>query len=320
MKFVAVDWGSTTLRAWLISEAGEILAQHSSDQGVFNLEADAFENTLLNACGKWLSDAPDTPIIMAGMIGSRSGWQETAYQTCPVKAETLGVNLLALANTSKLNLFVIPGIKTDSPSGSADVMRGEEVQIIGALAALQVSSDSSALICLPGTHSKWAQTRQQEITNFSTFFTGEIYSLLGEFSSIGAIMNGDEFDEASFREGLAYSRQAGGFLHHIFSVRARLLADTWSDGSLSAYLSGIAIGHEFQGAKTLYPNESTLYLIGNSHLQALYQIAASEFSFKANSLDAADAIIQGVMHIAQPYLKTQALNIQALNQVISNKP
>jgi len=319
MKFVAVDWGSTALRAWLIGEAGEILAQHSSDQGVFSLEAKDFESTLLTVCGEWLGDAPDTPIIMAGMIGSRSGWQETAYQQCPVKAETLGENLLALTNTSKLNLFVIPGIKTNSPSGSADVMRGEEVQIIGALAALHASPDSNALICLPGTHSKWAQTHQQEITNFSTFFTGEMYSLLGEFSSIGAIMNGDEFDETSFREGLAYSRQAGGFLHHIFSARARLLTDTWSGGSLSAYLSGIAIGHEFQGAKTLYPKQSTLYLIGNSHLQSLYQIAASEFGFKANSLDAADAIIQGIAHIAQPYLKTQALNTQALNHVIPNK-
>jgi len=313
MKFVAVDWGSTALRAWLISESGEILAQHSSDQGVFSLEPSAFEDTLLNACEKWLADAPNTPVIMAGMIGSRSGWQETAYQACPVKAETLGLNLLALSNTRKLNLFVIPGVKTNSPSGSADVMRGEEVQIVGALAALQTSPDSNALICLPGTHSKWAQTHQQEITNFSTFFTGEMFSLLGEFSSIGTIMNGDAFDEASFREGLVYSQQAGGFLHHIFSARARLLTDTWSGGSLNAYLSGIAIGHEFQGAKALYPNESTLCLIGNSHLQALYQIAASEFGFKAHSLDAADAIIQGILRIAQPYL-----NSQILNQPISN--
>ena len=310
MKFVAIDWGSTALRAWLIGEAGCILAQHSSAQGVFSLKDNTFESTLLDVCGEWLNDAPSIPIIMAGMIGSRSGWLETPYQACPVKAETLGANLLEVPNRHKLNLLVIPGIKANSPSGSADVMRGEEVQILGALATLHNSPNTNALICLPGTHSKWAHTHNQEIINFSTFFTGEMYSLLREFSSIGAIMNDDEFDELAFREGLTFSHKPGGFLHHIFSARARLLTDTWSGGSLSAYLSGIAIGHEFQGAKALYTNDSTLYLVGNSHLQALYHIAAGEFGFKARSIDAAGAIIRGITRIAQPYLNKPNLDKQ----------
>jgi len=125
-----------------------------------------------------------------------------------------------------------------------------------------------------------------------------MFSLLKEKSSIGAVLSDNRSDPQAFVEGLQFSRRPGGFLNHIFSVRARLLTNTWSGGSLAAYLSGIAIGHEFAGAMTLFPEQKQLSILGNPELQSLYQLAAEEFGFESSTIDAADAFIKGINIIA----------------------
>ncbi len=299
MKFVAVDWGSSSFRAWLLGNAGEIIASVETPQGVLSHEGTGFEQTLEQACGDWLKEESHLPVIMAGMVGSRNGWLETQYKTCPLKAIDLADQLQAVDNQRGWNLFIVPGVcslgATLGVNNAADVMRGEEVQMFGALSNHQ---QDSSLVCLPGTHSKWAQSQGESLQSFSTFFTGEMFSLLKEKSSIGAVLSDNNPDPQAFVEGLQFSRQPGGFLNHIFSVRARPLTNTWSGGSLAAYLSGIAIGHEFVGAMTLFPEQRQLSILGKPELQSLYQLAAEEFGFESSTIDAADAFIKGINIIA----------------------
>jgi len=307
MKCIAVDWGSSSFRAYLIDEAGRLADRVANAKGVFTHTEGNFEATLLAACGAWLDRWPGLPVIMAGMIGSRSGWWETPYAPCPVDRLELSRRLCALPAVKGVNLQLVPGISGHSPNGAPDVMRGEEVQVFGALA---LTNTPDAIVCLPGTHSKWVQVNMGRIEQFSTFFTGELFALLKQHSSIAAIMKGaaeheESVDEDAFLQGVAYSRQNGGFLHHIFSARARVLTGDWQSGSLSAYLSGMLIGHELAGASVLYPSAAPLLVVGNARLQALYQRAADAYGYPVITVDADHAIVTGLCALAEDNLLPQ---------------
>ena len=306
MPLIAIDWGSSSFRAYMIDDEGCLIERIENDQGVFTHTDTNFETTLMNACGKWLKDQPQTPIVMAGMIGSRSGWIETNYIKCPVNRDGISRHLTKVPNSLDLNIQIISGVSGLSPSTAPDVMRGEEVQIFG---ALKLANLEDAIVCLPGTHSKWASVTNRYIKQFSTFFTGEIFALLKEQSSIGAILENDPIDEETFCKGLDYSRQSGGFLHHIFSARAQLLTNSWQKGPLSSYLSGIVVGHEFSGADQLYPGQRNLLVVGNDRLQQLYQLAATTFGYQVTNIDADLAVIEGIRAIAIGSLSQQKENL-----------
>ncbi len=305
MKFIAVDWGSSSFRAWLTDDEGQLAERVANRRGVLDHNPEDFETTLLDAIGAWLERWPGLPVIMAGMIGSRNGWQETPYLPCPVDSQGLGRHLCTVTTTSGLELKLVPGVSGFSPSGAPEVMRGEEVQIFGALA---LAETTEATVCLPGTHSKWALVDNGSILRFSTFFTGELFALLQQYSSVAAL--GEEtaatddtpVDEDAFLQGVAYSRQAGGLLHHVFSPRARVLTGNWSGGSLSDYLSGLIIGHEFAGASVLYPNTAPLLVVGNARLQALYQLAASGSGRSLINIDADQATLAGLRALTESSL------------------
>ncbi|MBL4827021.1 MAG: 2-dehydro-3-deoxygalactonokinase [Spongiibacteraceae bacterium] len=311
MKLIALDWGSSSFRAYLIDDAGQVAERVENKSGVFSHSDGNFSATLMQACGDWLKAWPQLPIIMSGMIGSRSGWIETPYLACPLRKNQLAQHLCSVKNAAELSLYVVPGISANSPSDSPDVMRGEEVQIFG---ALQLADQRDAVLCLPGTHSKWANVKDASIHYFSTFFSGEMFALLKKHSSIGAVMDDDSrnasVDEDSFIQGVQYSRQAGGLLHHLFSARARLLTNCWTGKSLSAYLSGIVIGHEFSEALKLYPTKNTILLVGNSQLQQRYQLAAQEYHCTLKNIDAELATVNGLCAIANEHLlkNTRILN------------
>ena len=297
MKFIAVDWGSSSFRAWRLDEQGHVVDCVNNERGVFNhAPEERFEDTFEQACGAWLKQDPDLPVFMAGMVGSRNGWKEADYLPCPANADDFKGKLCKVRSLQGIELNIIPGLQGQSPSGSADVMRGEEVQALG---ALKIIAKPNALICLPGTHSKWVRAENTKIQEFSTFFTGEMFALLKQQSSIGALMTEDSLDQETFQRGVQYSRQEGGFLHHVFAARAQALTNTWPGGSLSSFLSGIAIGHEMQDALEMYPTDLDLYLVGNQSLQTLYGLAAQHFGLNTHNIDPSDAVIEGLKMIAK---------------------
>ncbi|NIB44206.1 2-dehydro-3-deoxygalactonokinase [Pseudomaricurvus alkylphenolicus] len=308
IKYIAVDWGSSSFRAYLVDEDRQIIQQVENDRGVLCHKQEEFTDTLASACSDWLDNDPNLPIVMAGMIGSRNGWQETDYVSCPADASAIASHIARLESELATDILLVPGVCGKSPNGLADVMRGEEVQILGALEQYQ---SSDALICLPGTHSKWAQVHDSNIKHFSTFFTGEMFALLNHHSSIGSILENKEYSEDDFFRGLQCSRKDGGLLQHVFSTRASLLSSQWDGESLHSYLSGIVIGNEFKGACELYgqPDSSNLLLVGNSQLQKLYRQAADFYGFSSFSIAAESAFISGLDQVTQAYYSstTEAL-------------
>jgi len=299
---LAIDWGTSSLRVYRLDANGTVSDVRSSDDGILSVEDSAFAATLEGAAGEWL--AGEKPIVMSGMIGSRQGWSEAAYVSCPAGLREIASAMSTVQWTSgdqqQHRAWIAPGLSCRDQAGVADVMRGEEVQILGILERL---GKGEHVVCLPGTHSKWARVRDDHIVSFGTHMTGEVFAVLKQHSILGRTMPSNGFDEASFVSGVSRAADAGGLLHHLFGVRAQVLAGNMAEAQSASYLSGIVIGHELHSAAS---DVERFHLVGDAELTALYSLAASKMN-KSSVVHEAGAAPRGLFALAQ-YREGRYLN------------
>lgn len=250
--WIAADWGTTNLRLWAMS-GGDAVAQRTSDQGMGVLKPDQFAQVLADAIQGW----GDLPVIACGMVGARQGWVEAPYAAVPCPATP------QLMQVPGHQVWIACGVKQDDPP---DVMRGEETQIAGLLAA---KPDFDGVVCLPGTHTKWARISAGEICSFQSFMTGEIFSLLSKQSvlrhTVGAPDDDAAFD-AALQDALAQPHRAYA---RLFQLRAGALVGDLAPGVAASRLSGMLMGWELAGAKPYWLGQQVV-IIGNPALSALY--------------------------------------------------
>lgn len=260
---IGIDWGTTSFRAYRLAGDGRIRDQRNSRRGILNVPDGKFGDTLREEIGPWLA-AGEEHVLLSGMIGSRQGWKESPYLSSPAGAADIAGALVDIPfDWAKVKL--VPGLSGTDESGVAEVMRGEETQVFGAVPEL----GASAVCCLPGTHSKWVQVSAGQIVSFSTHMTGEAYGALRGSTILGRMMRDGPADGAPFDAGLRRSADPGGLLHHLFGVRALGLAGKLAETDAPAYLSGIVIGHEVRAA--LAGSAGTVvHVIGSVELTALY--------------------------------------------------
>jgi len=288
---IAVDWGTSTLRAYRLDNAGRIGARREAPAGIMTVAAQAFAEVLEAQLGDWIDD---TPIVMSGMIGSRQGWLEVPYAACPAGAAEIARGLRPVVwNAGRRRGWIAPGLSYRGANGIPDVMRGEETQIIGALVNLP---EGEATICLPGTHSKWVRWRDGKIVAFATAMTGEVFAVLRRHSILGRLMSETDagHDGAAFAAGLRRAAETGGLLHHLFGARTRGLFGEVAEDALPSYLSGILIGHEIAA---LAPAEGVVHLIGAPGLVALYREALAARGCDSRMLDG-DCVARGLFLLA----------------------
>lgn len=292
---LAVDWGTSSLRIYRLDDGGGVRERRESGNGILNVRNDAFARTLENEAGDWL-DAGEAPIVMSGMIGSRQGWKEAAYVTCPAGLAEIASNMCPVQwitpTQSTRQAWIAPGLRCVGNTGINDVMRGEEVQILGIVDRLRAGEHH---VCLPGTHSKWAIVRDGRITSFSTHMTGEVYALLKQHSILGRMMATSDFSEPAFVAGVTRAADSGGLLHHLFGVRAEVLASRLPENQSASYLSGILIGHELRAAT---PGIERFHIVGTGELTTLYALAASQLGLIAVGHET-DAVTRGLFALAQ---------------------
>ena len=293
--FVAIDWGSSRFRAYLVDITGNTLDQAESDQGIFRCEKGAYENTLWHACKHWLQHKRKIPILMAGMTGSRDGWFETQYLPCPVSIHSLCDNIVQIPDLHSHPVYIVPGISVTSSSGLPDVIRGEETQIFG---ALDPSLRNNLLVCVPGTHSKWIRVKNNQITRFSTFMTGEVFSVIQQCGSISSLLDECDFNKDTFLAGVDVSQNKGGLLHHIFSIRARVVSGQNGMNPDKNYLSGMLIGAEIKSALELYPDVTDMRIIGAGALIHDYSLAFSALGISVISTTSDKAFVKGLWKLA----------------------
>ncbi len=260
--WIAVDWGTSQMRAWAMSDAGEILASASSDKGMGSLAPHQFEAALLQEVGDWLIPDGTTQVIACGMVGSRQGWIEAHYETAP--CIPAGHLISAPANDPRISVHICPGVKQHGP---ADVMRGEETQVAGLLAA---NPDFEGVVCLPGTHSKWVRVQAGQITEFQTFMTGELYALLAGQSVLRHSIASDGWDAGAFAAAVETALEApASVTARLFSLRAESLLADLSPQVARARLSGYLIGLELAAARGFWSGQSVA-IIGATQLGQHY--------------------------------------------------
>lgn len=283
-EWIAVDWGTSTVRAWAM-RGDAAIATASSDQGMSTLAHDEFEPALLELIEPWL-DTPKT-IIACGMIGAKQGWHEAPYITVPAKPSSSDKIITAPSRDPRLSVQILPGMSQMKP---ADVMRGEETQIAGLIAQ---NPKFDGVVCLPGTHTKWVRISAEEVVNFQTFMTGELFSLLSENSVLRHSIN-DGWDDEAFTVALSDTiSRPESFAANAFALRAEALLADLSPAAARARLSGMLIGMELAAARQFWLGQH-MAIIGTETLAKTYQNALTTQGLQAEMLDATALILAGL--------------------------
>jgi 2-dehydro-3-deoxygalactonokinase len=282
--FLAVDWGTTNRRVYVIDAAGAVLATERDDRGILAVGRGGFAAEAAAIRARF----GDLPMLCAGMVGSVNGWVEAAYRAAPVG---LGDLARALTWVEPGRTAIIPGVSFLGEN-RADVMRGEEVQLLGAVAAEMAPGD--ALLCQPGTHCKWAWMADGRIASFRTTMTGELFAMLRKHSLLADFMGGAVEDGAAFRNGVAASA-GGALLGDLFGERASVLLAQRDRGDIAAHVSGLLIGSDVreQGIAA----GTIVHLLADPMLGELYSAAIEAAGGNAVLLDSHDAFVAGITRL-----------------------
>jgi 2-dehydro-3-deoxygalactonokinase len=293
-SLIAIDWGTTSARAYRLGAAGEIGATRSAPLGIGTLRDGGFGAALDTLLDDW-RDEP-VPRIACGMIGSRQGWIEAPYVQCPANLSDMGRGLVT---TPGGELAIVPGARCVGAAGVPDVMRGEETQLVGAIA----QDEGRILAVLPGTHSKWAIVERGRLVEFVTFMTGELYAVLLAHSILGRMAGGTAAEGGgAFVRGVARGGAGDGLAHAIFGARTLALAGDLAPEDVGDWLSGVLIGDELRAARDWARahgvDAANARVIGDGALVSRYVRALTEVGIRAEAGPVAAAAL-GLYRIAQ---------------------
>lgn len=287
-SWIAVDWGTSNLRAWVFDRDGQEIGRFSSDRGMSSLKPEEFEPTLLELAGDYLPQDQVTPVIACGMVGANLGWAPAPYAAVPCPPPGVERAARPAPNDPRLDVRILPGVSQAEP---ADVMRGEETQIAG---FLSLNPDFEGVICLPGTHTKWARIEGGQITGFSTVMTGELFALISEKSVLRHTVSGMEWDDDSFINAVTDAIASPQTLTaRLFCLRAKDLLRGTTAGESRARLSGLLIGAELAGVGPFWRDQNVV-ILGETKLGLLYQAALATQGVAASVADVTEMTKAGL--------------------------
>jgi 2-dehydro-3-deoxygalactonokinase len=295
---IAIDWGSSSFRAYLLSPDGEVLDEVASGDGIGSVAPGAYPATLKRLTGRWLEAHPSLPIIASGMVGSRHGWREAAYVKCPAGPGDVAAQLMQVEADGR-RVHLAAGLSYVDEAGQPDVMRGEETEIFG------IADAGARLIVLPGSHSKWANVDGDRIAAFKTFVTGELFAALRDHTVAGAFAKAAPAKKPGEAFALAIGRGAAaatcegksGVIGLLFGARSLPLTGGLDEDDSGEYLSGLLIGAEIGEARRLFPGE-TPHVAGAEALVERYLAAFEALGVPARAAPKR-AAARGLFRIAR---------------------
>ena len=292
-SFVVVDWGTSSFRGWLMAADGAALAETRGGEGMLHCAGGVgFAPVLRDHLGR-LGAPAGAPVLICGMAGARQGWIEAPYLKVPTRLDALHEGAVRIDAPGDIR--ILPGVaqaRADRP----DVMRGEETQLLGV-----TEPDFTGLVCIPGTHSKWIRIEAGAIVEFSTYMTGELFSVIGQHSILThAIENSAPSDSEAFRAGLSTALATPTALTaSLFRLRAAQLLGFEQRGDGGARLSGLLIGTELADATRRHGSPASVRLIAAGALGRLYEAALSAQGFYVKTVDAVQASRLGLAKAAR---------------------
>ena len=292
---IAIDWGTTSARAYCLDAGGEVIATRKVPLGVMHVQDGGFPEALATLLGDWRDVA--APRLACGMVGSRQGWREAPYVDCPAPLAHLAAGIVRVAGDA---LAIVPGVRSRDANGIPDVMRGEETQLAGAIG----EQEDSVVAVLPGTHSKWARVERGRLVDFATYMTGEMYDVLMTHSILGRLAGtaGPEPGTA-FARGVSRGLGAGALCHDLFGARTLALMGELAPADVSDWLSGLLIGREVRDASAWTQRRDgdgtrSVRVVGADALTSRYAAAMTQAGVNVERAPA-DAAARGLWRIAQ---------------------
>ncbi|HEY0113209.1 MAG TPA: 2-dehydro-3-deoxygalactonokinase [Allosphingosinicella sp.] len=286
--FIAVDWGTTNRRAWRIGVDGAVAEEMEDGCGILSIPKGRFPGAVQQVRER----LGELPMLMAGMVGSNRGWIEAPYVPCPAGLPELAARL-QWAEPDRV--AIVPGVSWES-GADADVMRGEEVQILGAFAKGWIAPE--ATICHPGTHNKWIRLEDGRITAFRTVMTGELFNLLKGHSILADLLQGEVAEGAAFEAGVHHGLEQDDLTAELFSVRARALLGKAERGDAASYVSGLLIGSDIKvGLRTA--GEGEIVVMARPDLARLFSAALEVAGRSSRAIDGEAAFLAGIRHLAE---------------------
>lgn len=286
VDWIGLDWGTTHMRAYGIDTQGNVVRQGESDKGMAVLAPEAFEGALLDVVGGWLVAERVTDVVACGMVGARQGWVEAAYRAVPAFPVGGDFTRPPVAD-SRLSVRIVAGLCQYDPP---DVMRGEETQIAGVVAR----HGGDGIVCLPGTHSKWAILEGGAVIGFRSEMTGEMFALLCERSVLRHSVDTGDWDDGGFEAGVAAALEGQPtVLSRLFGLRAGALVSGLAPGVARARLSGLLIGAEIAAMRDLWQAQ-VVAVVGASRLAALYEKALGIAGGRSVLYDAREMTLAGL--------------------------
>jgi len=287
-SFIAADWGTTNRRAYLVDGTGKCVDEFEDDKGILGIPKGGFGE----AVAEIRKRLGDRPLLLAGMVGSNRGWVEAPYVPCPAGIEDLAADLVW---PEEGRTAIVPGVSFVDPD-EADVMRGEEVQLLGAFAAGMVPADS--LVCHPGTHNKWARLDGGRVTRFRTVMTGELFNLLREHSILADLLAGPAEKDDAFSRGVSRGLEEGCLTAELFKIRARVLLGEAEAGDAPSYASGLLIGTDVR-AGLEEGGEREIVVMGRPELTGLYAEGLRIAGRQCRQVDGEEAFLAGARKIVE---------------------
>ena len=298
---VALDWGTTSLRAWLLGAGGEIITTRRRTRGLLSMarlsadeRAREYERVYREVCGDWHGKWPGLPALACGMVGSAGGWRDAGYLDVPTDL-AIGANDLVEVAHPDGALHLVPGLRIPSSQhGPGDVLRGEECQLIGALDLLGLEQSTLVLV-LPGTHTKWVRVEDREVVSFTTVMTGELFGLLIHHGLLARTSELGTRDDDAFARGLAAADR--GLPTELFGGRALVLDGLLEAAAMPDYLSGVLIGDEIRHQLPPHDAAGRFVLCGEPDLCRRYESALARAGV-ASRVVTEDASARGLWSIA----------------------
>lgn len=304
---IVVDWGTSSFRAYLVDlESGDCLEEVGEGLGMSALARAEFPSYCREQTARWRPAGTSVPIYMAGMVGAAQGWLTAPQPPLPVDADALAGHVVPADGLD--DAWILPGARFHGADGHVDVMRGEEVQIFG---ALEEAGAVSAHLCLPGTHSKWATVREGTLMRFATAMTGELYQVILRHTVVGRIGDAEAaFDPRAFERGLSLAGRRGGLPHHLFGARGRFLYGDLQASEVPSYLSGLLIGEEMVRMAELERLPSSLLLVCSERLRGPYEAALAFKGVNATWIAARVATLRGVVSVIRHHAAHQTAAVE----------
>jgi 2-dehydro-3-deoxygalactonokinase len=284
--FIAVDWGTTNRRAYFVNDSGRSEAEFEDGKGILSVRRGEFEA----AIGEIRERLGEHPLLLAGMVGSNRGWVEAPYVPCPAGVDELVHGLVRIGD----DVVIVPGVSLSN--GRCDVMRGEEVQLAGAVASGEIPPD--CIVCHPGTHNKWVEVSSGRIASFRTVMTGELFSMLKHRSILSDLLANRVKDGDAFRSGVRRGLAGDGLTAELFETRARFLLGRLDKFDAASLVSGLLIGEDVRvGLGT--GRASRVIVMGRPQLTALYAAALAVAGVESEQKDGEGAFIAGATSIVE---------------------